>query len=329
VAERNVLVTGASGCIGANCVGRLLNLEKVDKVVAFSRKITPDALALVLGSEPRPNLCCMQGDVTDAEQLRRLLAEQRITHILHAAGIQTPGCQANPEFGISVNIMGTVAVYEAARQFGKIERIVAISSAAVTAPPEMYPRPFVVETDATYADTIYSATKIAVEALAAAYWRSFGVSSVVTRPYITYGPGRDEGMTSGPTMAIKCVALDREFKIPFTGTYDFSFVDDVGAAHVIPLLRPFKEGFGVYHIPGHPVSVEHFCHVLRHVAEELGVGAQYKIAIGTEKLTTPSDLCSHALRKVFREVPNTSLHDGIAASLRRFLELRKEGKLKA
>ena len=49
--------------------------------------------------------------------------------------------------------------------------------------------------------TLYGVYKQANEGQARNYWEEYGIRSVGLRPYIVYGPGRDQGLTSAPTTA--------------------------------------------------------------------------------------------------------------------------------
>src|SRR5438552_14731756 len=81
----------------------------------------------------------VQGDVTDLPRLRDVLQKTQITHIVHLAGLQVPVCRADPLLGAKVNVLGTLAVFEAVRQLqGQIQRLVYTSSAAVFGPPDAY-----------------------------------------------------------------------------------------------------------------------------------------------------------------------------------------------
>ena len=73
----------------------------------------------------------VRGDVTDLEQLERTLAEHEITHVVHLAALQVPFVKANPPLGASVNVVGTVNVFEAARRHGLATPIAYASTAAV------------------------------------------------------------------------------------------------------------------------------------------------------------------------------------------------------
>ena len=64
------------------------------------------------------------------------------------------------------------------------------------------------------------------------YWLDQGITSIGLRPWTVYGVGRDFGMTSEPTKAIKSVAVGRPFRISYGGTQDLQYVADVAATFV-------------------------------------------------------------------------------------------------
>ena len=41
--------------------------------------------------------------------------------------------------------------------------------------------------------------------------------SIGLRPYVVYGPGRDQGLTAGPTEAMRAAARGEPYDIGFTG----------------------------------------------------------------------------------------------------------------
>src|SRR6266404_2786106 len=134
----NVLLTGGYGCIGS-WISRDL-LGRGDAVWIYDLKEDPKRLRLILDEADVRRVRFVQGDVTDLPRLREALQTSAITHVVHLAGLQVPVCRADPILGAKVNVVGTLAVLEAARQAGaQIQRLVYASSAAVFGPPEDYP----------------------------------------------------------------------------------------------------------------------------------------------------------------------------------------------
>ena len=123
------LVTGALGCIGA-WTATLLVRDGVAR-----RRLRPrrrrHRLRLVATPEEIGAIDFVRGDVTDLEQLERTLAEHEVTHVVHLAALQVPFVKANPPLGASVNVVGTVNVFEAARRHGLATPIAYASTAAV------------------------------------------------------------------------------------------------------------------------------------------------------------------------------------------------------
>jgi len=133
-----VLLTGGYGCIGAWIVRNLLG--RGDEALIYDLKEDPRRLRLLLPEEQVRQVRFLPGDVTDLPALRRAVADHGITHVVHLAGLQVPTCRADPLLGAKVNVLGTLAVFEAVRQSGgQVRRLVYASSAAVFGPPQDYP----------------------------------------------------------------------------------------------------------------------------------------------------------------------------------------------
>ena len=111
-AGERFLVTGALGCIGAWTV-RTLVREQVP-VVAFDLAGDRKRLNLIMSDDELSRVTFVQGDITDGESIGRALDEQGTTNLIHLAALQVPFARANPALGATVNVVGTVNVFEAA-----------------------------------------------------------------------------------------------------------------------------------------------------------------------------------------------------------------------
>ena len=93
------------------------------------------------------------------------------THLLHLAGLQVPTCRANPILGATVNVIGTLAVFEAATAFkGQVERVVYASSAAVHGPADLGSIDPIGDEVRLSPLTHYGAFKVCNELNARVYW---------------------------------------------------------------------------------------------------------------------------------------------------------------
>ena len=66
-------------------------------------------------ADARAGITLVAGDITDEEALGRALDEHEITRVVHLAALQVPFCRADPAAGARVNVLGTVAVFEAVK----------------------------------------------------------------------------------------------------------------------------------------------------------------------------------------------------------------------
>src|SRR5215213_6382836 len=208
--ETRFLVTGSGGCIGAWTVAQLVHAGT--PVVAFDASPDDHRLKLVLDDDELAALTRVTGDITDLEGLERTLDEHGITHVIHLAALQVPFCRADPPLGARVNVVGTVNVFEAvARRAGRMGPVVYASSVAAydalddtAAVPAMHGVP----------STLYGVYKRANEGTATVYAQERDTPSVGLRPHTVYGPGRDQGLTSAPSVAMLAAAAGRPYKLP-------------------------------------------------------------------------------------------------------------------
>ena len=208
---RRILVTGVLGCLGAWTAREAL--ADGDEVVGFDLGEDLARLRLVLGDDAG-RVTLVRGDITDLDAVERALDEHEITRVVHLAALQVPFVRANPPLGMRVNVAGTVNVLEAvARRLDRIPGLAYASSTAVYNAADPSPAP---EAGGTAPTTLYGVSKLADEGMARVYAADAGLASVGLRPYVVYGPGRDQGMTSGPTAAMLAAVRGEPYTIGFT-----------------------------------------------------------------------------------------------------------------
>ncbi len=174
-----VLVLGARGFVGRHLVALLR--ERGHEVVPADREPHEDGLPV---------------DVTDPLALRAAFELARPGAVAHlAAQAFVPAALADPAGTFAINAGGTLHVLDAARaqaaDGGAAPRVLVVSSAEVygAQPRDAYP---LRETTAPRPANPYAASKLAAEALAQSYARSYGLDAVVTRAFNHIGPGQDE-----------------------------------------------------------------------------------------------------------------------------------------
>ena len=316
-----VLLTGGYGCIGSWIVRNLF--DRGDEVWIYDLKEDPHRLRLLIDDEALRGVHFVPGDVTDLASLRAAIQQNRITHVVHLAGLQVPVCRADPLLGARVNVLGTLAVFEAIRQAnGQVQRLVYASSGAVFGAPEKYdagPLPDDVPLAPT---THYGVFKCCNEGNARVYYQDHGLSSVGLRPWTVYGVGRDFGMTSEPTKAIQSLALGRPYHITYGGTQDLQLADDVAKTFLCCLVAPY-EGAKSYNLRGQVVDLPTLYQALCTVEP----AAARLITFGERQIPIAYNLDDSALQHDLGPMPRTPLLEGIRQTLEHFRKLAAEGRL--
>jgi UDP-glucose 4-epimerase len=285
-----VLVTGGQGFLGAWIIRRLN--AGGHQVRVFDVGHQTALVQTIAGVMPEWRL----GDITDPAQV--LDAARGCDAIVHLAGILLPACAANPKRGAEINLIGTLNAFEAARMLG-ISRIVYTSSAGVFGPENGTP-PFPM--------SHYGAFKLACEGSARAYCADHGLASVGFRPYTVYGPGREVGLTAGPSLACKAAARGEAYTIGYDCVAGLVYADDVAAAFEAAMLRE-PDGAHVFNLEGEVAGTRDVAaEIIRQVP-----GA--RVDVSGPPLPMPTHMLKDDLDIVLPGLPKTSLADGLARTI--------------
>jgi UDP-glucose 4-epimerase len=175
-----VLVTGATGVIGAEVTRQLL--ERGDSVVATGRNLTSGPLASLDGDLERH-----AADVRDAARMRSLIEAARAEVLIHLAAALPASAEADPVGATELNVLATVALFELAADAG-VERFVYASSKSAYGP---LPEGAVVDERYLARPTsCYGATKLAAEIAVGAQALRGGPEASALRFATIYAPGK-------------------------------------------------------------------------------------------------------------------------------------------
>lgn len=331
---QTIFITGGTGCIGSVTIYKLLQSNEVNKIVIATRSNNTDPLKLWLGEDLSPRLEFVKVDVADYKALEAVLLEVNPTHIIHLGAYQSPDCSKYHTAGMEINTGGTMALLDAAEKLPNLKRFVFASSAAVYGMRAMYPEPGITEDAPLAPPNHYGIWKLAGEHLARLFYDNTKVPTICLRINTTYGKGRDKGKTSAPTNALKAIAMGTitgktvPFKMPYNGRENYHFVEDVGAHFAACTLQPY-DGFGAFNIQGETITIDTFLEIVKVEANALGMGdyVQLSIAEGAEPNLFVSDLSHVKIASMFKDLPLTSIPDGVRKSLLEFQEMAKKGIL--
>lgn len=321
MANDRFLITGALGCIGAWVVRNLIR-EGVPTAI-FDLSSDLRRLRLIMSEEEIAQITVLSGDIRELEAVEHAMSASDATHVIHLAALQIPFCKADPVLGAQVNVVGTVNVFEAAKRRG-LHRVVYASSAAVYGISEEYPEGPVAHDAPLRPRTLYGVYKQANEGTARVYWVEDGISSIGLRPYVVYGPGRDQGLTSCPTTAMLAAAIGLQYTVPFGGRFDIQFADDVARAFIHAARAPF-EGTEVFNLHGSVVDVGEIIATIGAVAPE----AQGTLSFTGAPLSFPAEMDETPLISTLGPLPHTSLADGVHTTIETFRQAVQTGRLAA
>lgn len=287
-----ILMVGGGGFVGAWCVQRFASENFSIRIFEVG---PPNAFFSGLNSGI--DLEWVTGDVADTQAVAA--AAEGCDAILHMAGVLTPFCSRDPIRGAMINVIGTLNAFEAARAHS-INRVVYMSSGGVYSPGDDHELPYPI--------THYGTYKLANEGSARAYWYDHGITSLGLRPFVVYGPGRETGLTAGPTLACKAAASGQSYDIPYSGRCGMLHVDDVVEA----CFRGLTAGFdGAHAVNQTGVEVE----VAEIVSLINELSGSDRITFSGPEMPSASTAKGFTGEDCIGRLPVTSMKDGLERTL--------------
>lgn len=239
--SKNFLITGGAGFIGANLI-RALALAAGTGTLRVLDNLSAGRAEDLAGLP----VDLVVGDIRDREVVAS--AMKGVNIVIHLAA-HTGVVQSveNPAHDLSINVLGTLNLLEAARE-NWVERFIFASTGGAIVgnvdPPvheEMPPRPI----------SPYGASKLAAEGYCSAFWGSYGLKTVALRFSNIYGPF---SYHKGSVVAKFLRLLKRREELTVFGdgeqTRDFLYVEDLCQAIVravaadLPFGKPIQLGTG-------------------------------------------------------------------------------------
>ena len=314
------MVTGALGCIGAWTVRGLV--REGASVVGFDLGRDHRRLAQIMTPDELESVTFVVGDITDLGLIERTIDEHGVTNVIHLAALQVPFCRADPPLGAMVNVVGTVNVFEAAkRRLTGGAPVVYTSSIAVFSRSDAdLESGRLLEGVDSHPLTHYGVYKQANEGTARIYAADDGIASVGLRPMTVFGAGRDQGMTSTPTVAIAAAVLGLPYEISFGGRTLYQYAADV-ARTLIAASRSALGGARVFNLGGSSVDTADWIAAIEQIVPE----ARGLLTATTATLPFPAEIDHDALAAL-GPVPTTPYEDGIRETVEIFRGLAADGR---
>lgn len=237
-------VTGGTGFIGSYVVKSLV--EAGNEVVALYHS-SPSSRWLdeMVTEEERKRLLFVQGDITDSENIRRLIVDHGCDRVAHLASKLNQKTRADPTGGVQTNIVAFQNLLEICRK-ERLKKIVWASSSAVYGVEKdrrsRYGEAAAVlmdEKTALCPGSLYSYTKTFNEGLSEFYRKEYGLDIVGLRVNLSYGPYIHSSFQPFFSSIIDGPALGAAGGVPYSDTmFDFQYVGDIADVFRCALAAP-------------------------------------------------------------------------------------------
>jgi dTDP-glucose 4,6-dehydratase len=181
----NVLVTGAAGFIGSNFVRYVLGAHNDWKVVNVDKLTYAGNLANLEAIAGDPRYAFRRADICDADAIGRIFTEEKPDVVINfAAETHVDRSIEDPFLFLRTNILGTQVLMEAAKRSG-VARFLQISTDEVYGSLGATGR--FSEDSPLRPNSPYAASKTSADLLVRAYFKTYGLPTLVTRCSNNYG----------------------------------------------------------------------------------------------------------------------------------------------
>lgn len=214
-----VLITGADGFIGSHLTEMLV--QKGHKVRALAQYNSFNNWGWLEDINCKADVEVVSGDIRDPNYCKHITKD--IDVIFHlAALIAIPYSYIAPDSYVDTNIKGTLNICQAAKE-NAVKRVIHTSTSEVYGTAQYVP---IDEKHPLQAQSPYSATKIAADAMAMSFYNAFDLPITIARPFNTYGP-RQSARAVIPTIITQIATGMKTIKLgDVTPTRDFNYVED-------------------------------------------------------------------------------------------------------
>lgn len=260
--NKTVIVTGATGFIGANLVLKLFNLYDEVRVIGLDNMnnyydVSLKEYRLSQIEQAQANSNCsfnfIKGDLSDKDLIEKIFNEYKpeiVVNLAAQAGVRYS--IENPDAYINSNIIGFYNILEACRHY-PVEHLVYASSSSVYGGNKKVP--FSTNDKVDNPVSLYAATKKSNELLAHAYSKLYNIPTTGLRFFTVYGPaGRPDMAYFGFTNKL---VRGETIKIFNYGNCkrDFTYVDDIVEGIFRVMQRPPEKNNGDDGLPVPPYAL--------------------------------------------------------------------------
>lgn len=234
--DRSVLVTGATGLVGAWLTKHLL--QRGASVTALVRDWVPASEFVQRGLAESVNV--VRGSLSNPRLLERMLGEYEIEAVFHLAAQTIVGiANRNPLSTFESNVRGTWNLLEACRRSRMVKSVILASSDKAYGEQNVLPY---TEEMPLQGKHPYDVSKSCADLIAQSYAHTFGVPLAITRCGNFYGGG-DLNWNRVVPGTIRSVIRGERPVIRSDGKYvrDYFYVEDGAEAYILLAERLMRD----------------------------------------------------------------------------------------
>jgi UDP-glucose 4-epimerase len=233
-----ILITGGAGFIGSHVADGYLALGHevtiVDDLSTGHRRNVPERARFY------------QADLTDADELARILAAEKPEILSHHAAQKSVRISVeDPAEDARINIIGSLRLLELGRRQGVRKAIFSSTGGAIYGEATQVPTP---EEYPAWPVSPYGIAKLSVEHYLFYYAEQYGLQSVVLRYANVYGPRQDpHGEAGVVAILVERLLAGQEGVIYGDGeqTRDYVYVGDLVRANIAALKEGLRGTFNI------------------------------------------------------------------------------------
>lgn len=229
---KKVLITGIAGFIGSNLADRLLQ-EGGYEIIGI------DNLSAGCKSQVPSDVEFHALDIRESAIYPLFQGVDTVFHL--AAKNCIDDCQKDPLQTASINVLGSINVFEAAKQ-SQVRKMIYAESSSLYEGSSLLPTP---ETEMK-PESFYASSKSALRLFAQSYERFSPMIFTALRYFCVYGPRQDYRRTVAPVISAFILQLLQGKQPTIYGSgkkkRDFVYIDDINDFHMRALRDPKTDG---------------------------------------------------------------------------------------
>jgi len=258
--NKKILVTGADGFIGSHLTEELLKTGHNVRAFVMYNSFNSRGWLDYMPEDIQNSMEVFAGDIRDPHGVNKSMRSCDV--VIHlAALIAIPYSYHSPHTYVDTNIKGTLNVLQSAREL-EVEKVIHTSTSEVYGTAQFVP---ITEDHPLQGQSPYSATKIAADQMAMAYYRSYQTPVGIVRPFNTYG-SRQSARAVIPTIITQAVSGRRVVKLGSVHpTRDFTNIKDTVSGFIAAAGSDASTGEVINIGSGYEISIGELVRVVGNI----------------------------------------------------------------